>query len=94
MWLCSAQSRKSSDVLLRTSSGNAPWRTNSAARRKRADESIYSFWQQNYKYLPRSVAYLPKPTELIEMLTKCGFADAQHQQLSGGLTQLIVATRN
>jgi demethylmenaquinone methyltransferase/2-methoxy-6-polyprenyl-1,4-benzoquinol methylase len=47
-----------------------------------------------YKYLPRSVAYLPKPTELIEMLTKCGFADAQHQQLSGGLTQLIVATRN
>ena len=47
-----------------------------------------------YKYLPRSVAYLPKPAELIEMLTKCGFADAQHQQLSGGLTQLIVATRN
>jgi len=28
------------------------------------------------------------------MLAKCGFADAQHQQLSGGLTQLIVATRN
>lgn len=47
-----------------------------------------------YKYLPRSVAYLPKSSELILMLQSCGFSDAQHQQLSGGLTQLIFATRN
>ncbi len=47
-----------------------------------------------YKYLPRSVAYLPPPAELLLMLKQTGFADATHQQLSGGLTQLIVATRN
>ena len=47
-----------------------------------------------YRYLPRSVAYLPEPEQLISMLHKSGFADAQHRQLSGGLTQLIVATRN
>lgn len=47
-----------------------------------------------YKYLPRSVAYLPSADELIAMLRQSGFADAQHKQLSGGLTQLIVATRN
>lgn len=47
-----------------------------------------------YKYLPRSVAYLPSADELIEMLKQCGFSDAHHNQLSGGLTQLIVATRN
>jgi demethylmenaquinone methyltransferase/2-methoxy-6-polyprenyl-1,4-benzoquinol methylase len=47
-----------------------------------------------YRYLPRSVAYLPEPDKLISMLQQAGFADAQHKQLSGGLTQLIVATRN
>lgn len=47
-----------------------------------------------YKYLPRSVAYLPSPEKLLAMLHECGFADARHMQLSGGLTQLIVATRN
>ena len=47
-----------------------------------------------YRYLPRSVAYLPEPEQLISMLQQTGFADAQHIQLSGGLTQLIVATRN
>ena len=47
-----------------------------------------------YRYLPRSVAYLPEPEQLISMLHQSGFADAQHRQLSGGLTQLIVATRN
>jgi len=47
-----------------------------------------------YKYLPRSVAYLPKPDALITMLKQCGFSDAEHKNLSGGLTQLIVATRN
>ena len=47
-----------------------------------------------YRYLPRSVAYLPEPDQLVAMLTQSGFADAKHTQLSGGLTQLLVATRN
>lgn len=47
-----------------------------------------------YRYLPRSVAYLPEPDQLVAMLKQSGFADAKHTQLSGGLTQLLVATRN
>ncbi len=47
-----------------------------------------------YSYLPKSVAYLPEPDEMRSMLGGAGFADATHQQLTGGLTQLMVATRN
>ena len=47
-----------------------------------------------YRYLPRSVAYLPEPDQLVAMLKQSEFADAKHTQLSGGLTQLLVATRN
>lgn len=47
-----------------------------------------------YSYLPKSVAYLPAPDEMRSMLADAGFADATHRQLSGGLTQLMVATRN
>ncbi|MFY8238252.1 MAG: ubiquinone/menaquinone biosynthesis methyltransferase [Ilumatobacteraceae bacterium] len=47
-----------------------------------------------YRYLPRSVAYLPDRATLVKMLQKAGFADATHEQLSGGLTQLMVGTRN
>jgi demethylmenaquinone methyltransferase/2-methoxy-6-polyprenyl-1,4-benzoquinol methylase len=47
-----------------------------------------------YKYLPRSVAYLPPSDELVAMLKRAGFSDAVHFQLSGGLTQLLSATRN
>lgn len=47
-----------------------------------------------YRYLPRSVAYLPEPDQLVAMLKQSGFADAKHTQLSGGLTQLLAATRN
>ena len=47
-----------------------------------------------YRYLPRSVAYLPERTALVAMLQKAGFADATHTQLSGGLTQLMVGTKN
>jgi demethylmenaquinone methyltransferase/2-methoxy-6-polyprenyl-1,4-benzoquinol methylase len=46
-----------------------------------------------YRYLPRSVAYLPPPAELVAMARAAGFADASHAPLSGGLTQLLVATR-
>ncbi|MFM8835745.1 MAG: ubiquinone/menaquinone biosynthesis methyltransferase [Actinomycetota bacterium] len=47
-----------------------------------------------YKYLPKSVAYLPESGEIVAMLQQSGFSDATHTQLSGGLTQLIVATKN
>jgi len=47
-----------------------------------------------YRYLPRSVAYLPPRDELLGMLRAAGFADAVHTQLSGGLTQLMVGTRD
>jgi demethylmenaquinone methyltransferase / 2-methoxy-6-polyprenyl-1,4-benzoquinol methylase len=47
-----------------------------------------------YAYLPKSVAYLPAPETMLDMLREAGFADATHRQLSGGLTQLMVATRN
>ncbi|MEP1124420.1 MAG: ubiquinone/menaquinone biosynthesis methyltransferase [Ilumatobacter sp.] len=47
-----------------------------------------------YAYLPKSVAYLPNPAELRSMLRSAGFGDASHDQLTGGLTQLMVATRD
>jgi demethylmenaquinone methyltransferase/2-methoxy-6-polyprenyl-1,4-benzoquinol methylase len=46
-----------------------------------------------YAYLPKSVAYLPEPAIMISALHDAGFADAEHAQLSGGLTQLMVGTR-
>jgi demethylmenaquinone methyltransferase/2-methoxy-6-polyprenyl-1,4-benzoquinol methylase len=46
-----------------------------------------------YRYLPKSVAYLPPREELVAWLREAGFADAEHYQLSGGLTQLMVGTR-
>jgi len=45
-----------------------------------------------YRYLPKSVAYLPPREQLVQLLREAGFADAEHQQLSGGLTQLMVGT--
>lgn len=47
-----------------------------------------------YRYLPRSIAYLPDRHTLVQMLRDAGFADATHAQLSGGLTQLMVGTRD
>jgi demethylmenaquinone methyltransferase/2-methoxy-6-polyprenyl-1,4-benzoquinol methylase len=47
-----------------------------------------------YRYLPKSVAYLPTPEEMLSSLRSAGFTDATHAQLSGGLTQLLVATRD
>ncbi|MSV81311.1 MAG: ubiquinone/menaquinone biosynthesis methyltransferase [Actinobacteria bacterium] len=47
-----------------------------------------------YRYLPKSVAYLPPREELVRLLREAGFADGQHHQLSGGLTQLMVGTRD
>ena len=47
-----------------------------------------------YRYLPKSVAYLPEPATLVAMLESAGFEHVVHRQLSGGLTQLLHATRS
>lgn len=46
-----------------------------------------------YRYLPRSVAYLPTRDELLNQLAAARFADAQRRLLSAGITQLYTATR-
>ncbi|MCU1504923.1 MAG: Menaquinone biosynthesis methyltransferase [Ilumatobacteraceae bacterium] len=47
-----------------------------------------------YRYLPKSVAYLPPPKQIIAGLHAVGFTDTQHIPLSGGITQLLVGTRS
>lgn len=47
-----------------------------------------------YAYLPKSVAYLPEPDVMLAALRTAGFVDCTHDQLSGGLTQLMVGTRS
>jgi len=49
--------------------------------------------REAYSYLPRSTAYLPAPEELLSILRAAGFPDARRLLLSGGITQLLVATR-
>jgi demethylmenaquinone methyltransferase/2-methoxy-6-polyprenyl-1,4-benzoquinol methylase len=46
-----------------------------------------------YRYLPRSVAYLPPPAELVGMLRDAGFPDADRRLLSAGIAQLLTGTR-
>lgn len=46
-----------------------------------------------YRYLPKSVAYLPERDELLRMIEAAGFEEVRRMALSGGITQLIVATR-
>jgi len=46
-----------------------------------------------YRYLPRSVAYLPPPPEMLDSLRAAGFGAVQRRLLSGGITQLVTATR-
>jgi len=46
-----------------------------------------------YRYLPRSMAYLPPPERMVAMLREAGFSDGCRLQLSGGIVQLLVGTR-
>ena len=46
-----------------------------------------------YRYLPRSVAYLPEPDVLLDMVRAAGFTDARRELLSAGIAQLITGTR-
>lgn len=46
-----------------------------------------------YRYLPRSVAYLPEPSVMVSMLASHGFIAVHRAPLSFGITQLLTATR-
>ena len=46
-----------------------------------------------YRYLPRSVAYLPETPRLLADLAAAGFADVRRTLLSAGIAQLLTATR-
>jgi demethylmenaquinone methyltransferase/2-methoxy-6-polyprenyl-1,4-benzoquinol methylase len=46
-----------------------------------------------YRYLPKSVAYLPPADELVAMIAGAGFERVERTLLSGGIAQLLVATR-
>lgn len=46
-----------------------------------------------YRYLPRSVAYLPPVDALLDMVRDAGFATVQRHLLSGGIAQLVTGTR-
>jgi demethylmenaquinone methyltransferase/2-methoxy-6-polyprenyl-1,4-benzoquinol methylase len=46
-----------------------------------------------YRYLPKSVSYLPSGDRMLGMLDQAGFADARHDLLSVGIARLVTATR-
>jgi demethylmenaquinone methyltransferase/2-methoxy-6-polyprenyl-1,4-benzoquinol methylase len=46
-----------------------------------------------YRYLPRSVAYLPPPGEMLAMISAAGFDGVERRLLSGGIAQLVTGTR-
>lgn len=46
-----------------------------------------------YKYLPKSVAYLPAPEVMLQQLRDAGFDDVDRRLLSAGISQLVTATR-
>ena len=46
-----------------------------------------------YRYLPRSVAYLPEPEVMLGQLADAGFVDVERRLLSLGISQLVTATR-
>lgn len=47
-----------------------------------------------YRYLPKSVAYLPEPDELLALFRGAGFTDGTRTLFSGGISQLLLATRD
>ena len=47
-----------------------------------------------YRYLPRSVAYLPPTPDLLAQIERAGFASADRRALTGGIAQLITARRS
>jgi demethylmenaquinone methyltransferase/2-methoxy-6-polyprenyl-1,4-benzoquinol methylase len=46
-----------------------------------------------YRYLPKSVAYLPSVDELLDLVRAAGFSTVQRHLLSGGIAQLLTGTK-
>jgi demethylmenaquinone methyltransferase/2-methoxy-6-polyprenyl-1,4-benzoquinol methylase len=46
-----------------------------------------------YRYLPRSVAYLPEPDRMVKMLADAGFERPRRDLLSTGIAQLLTGAR-
>jgi demethylmenaquinone methyltransferase/2-methoxy-6-polyprenyl-1,4-benzoquinol methylase len=46
-----------------------------------------------YRYLPKSVAYLPEPDAMLGQIADAGFVDVERRLLSVGIAQLVTATR-
>lgn len=46
-----------------------------------------------YRYLPKSVAYLPEPEVMLAQLRDAGFDDVRRDLLTTGISQLLTATR-
>jgi demethylmenaquinone methyltransferase/2-methoxy-6-polyprenyl-1,4-benzoquinol methylase len=46
-----------------------------------------------YSYLPRSMAYLPSPPELLAAMGRAGFGEVTRTALGGGSAQLLAGTR-
>jgi demethylmenaquinone methyltransferase/2-methoxy-6-polyprenyl-1,4-benzoquinol methylase len=46
-----------------------------------------------YRYLPRSVAYLPPPDEMVAQIATAGFEGVERRLLSKGIAQLLTGTR-
>ena len=47
-----------------------------------------------YRYLPKSLAYLPEPDVMLARLRAAGFSGVQRHLLSAGIAQLIIGTRS
>jgi demethylmenaquinone methyltransferase / 2-methoxy-6-polyprenyl-1,4-benzoquinol methylase len=47
-----------------------------------------------YRYLPRSVAYLPGADGIQSLIEQAGFHSYERRRLHGGLVQVLVATRS
>jgi demethylmenaquinone methyltransferase/2-methoxy-6-polyprenyl-1,4-benzoquinol methylase len=50
--------------------------------------------KQAYSYLPQSVAYMPEPAVMLDDIRAAGFANVERRLLSGGISQLVLATRS
>lgn len=46
-----------------------------------------------YRYLPKSVAYLPPPDQMLDRFADAGFGDVRRVLLTAGIAQLITGTR-
>lgn len=46
-----------------------------------------------YAYLPRSVAYLPPPDEMLSMIERAGFREVRRLTPGGGIVQILIGTR-